>query len=151
MYYDIEYKSIYDNSLYQEVKDYLRYQQSNTIEEFPYLNPVVLEGKGNIEVVKRDVPNYVLNIQATEDVLIQLPLFYYKGYMAKSGNEVLEVIEIDGLVALKVNAGIHQVKISYEGSEAMQSSFYISIAGGVALALLVGYTSFKKFGEYEGV
>ena len=119
-YYNSDYKSKYANSLFSGIV----YEVSWEIGKHPYkYNPVILEGKGNIEVLNKKAPIYEMNIKVTEDTLIQMPLFYYDGYEIEvknlDNNETfnIDVLDVDSLISFELDEGNYFVKTKYVGTK----------------------------------
>ncbi len=130
------YKSEYRNSLYYKIYNEL-YRNFNGN---PYsLDPVLLEGKGNIEVINKKAPVYDINFVISEDCLVQLPLLYYPGYSIsiENSNEKIKAIEVDGLVSFKLQKGEYHITTNYIGTNSMKASMvirYISYAGFIVFS-----------------
>ena len=109
------------------------------------IKPVVLDGEGTIKVNRNQAPEIELDLEVSKDeTLIQLPLIYYPGYKISledsNGNkEVIDAIEVDGLVSFKVNTGSYKVMSSYEGTTLMKLGNIYQI---VAIPLTLGAMAF---------
>lgn len=109
------------------------------------IKPVVLDGEGTIKVNRNQAPEIELDLEVSKDeTLIQLPLIYYPGYKISledsNGNkEVIDAIEVDGLVSFKVNTGSYKVMSYYEGTTLMKLGNIYQI---VAIPLTLGAMAF---------
>ena len=118
-YYNEKYKSLYENSIHNGIQEEVAW----TTNQNPYYySPVILKGEGNINVVKKNAPNYVFNINATTDALIEIPLFYYPGYEIKvtnlDNNEITypDILDIDSLLTFNISKGNYKIEVSYKGT-----------------------------------
>ena len=150
-FYDADYTPSYSNSLWYKIKSTIGYSYlyQHTAEE--YLTPAFLEGSGSSVVFELNTPSVDFLITAEEDSLIQIPQFYYDGYIitAYDGNRSismeLEAINVDDLVAFSLPKGTYEVEVRYVGPtirRVFNILFYVGLAGNVSLA---------GFGIYESV
>ena len=146
------YNSEYNNSLYYKIYNEIW----GSFNKHPYsLNPVLLEGKGNIEVIDKKAPMYEMNVVINEDSLVQLPLLYYPGYdiVILDSDEKVEVLEIDGLVSFRLNKGEYHITTNYTGTNSMKASKvirYISFAG-ISIFICYGFIVDIRRKEKEGL
>lgn len=147
IYFRDAYQSEYERSLYPRVRSYLE-EESFSLENYIFIDPVILEGNGELSVVERTFSFLKLKIEAEEDVVIQLPKFYYLGYRIRQGAEEIEYRNIDGLVGFSLGRGSFTVEVSYTGTDAMKVSDTVSIVSWTATGLIfvsyLGYSVFKK-------
>lgn len=143
------YKSNYNNSLYYKIYNEIW----SSFNKNPYsFTPVLLEGEGNIEVIDKKAPVYDMNITITEDGLVQLPLLYYPGYsIIADSNEKIEVIEVDGLVAFKLNKGEYHITTNYVGTTTMNMSYVIRYISYAGLIVFVCYGFIVEMRRKEGL
>ncbi len=150
-FYDENYSPSYSNSLFRTIKStigsYWLYQ--HTADD--YLTPVFLEGSGSIIVTDLNTPSVDLSIVVSEDALIQIPQFFYDGYLITAYDELsdktieLEPTNVDDLVSFKLPAGNYDVEVRYIGPKlrrVFNILFYVGLAGTASLA---GY------GIYESI
>jgi hypothetical protein len=68
-----------------------------------------------------------MDIDATSDSLIQMPLIYYPGYRIQAYEDdkkiALESLNIDGLIAFNVAADYQKIVISFVGSPTVIGSY----------------------------
>ena len=153
VFFEEDYQSEYENSLYDEVKSYVE-MDKYSFDDYEYIDPTFISGKGNIEITYRYVPNLKLNIEVIERGYIQLPQFYYLGYEIKDENKVYEYENIDGLVSFYLEEGNYQIEISYKGTKEMQICDMISIISFttyLSISLIYGIYYFVKKHKKETV
>ena len=139
VFFEEGYQSEYENSLYDEVRSYVEMDKYD-IDNYEYIDPTFISGKGNIEITYRYVPNLKLNIEVIEEGYIQLPQFYYLGYEIKDENKTYEYENIDGLVSFYLEEGNYQIEISYEGTKEMRICDTISIISfSIYLSISLNY------------
>ncbi len=123
VFYESGYVSEYSNSLYSSVKLIINQPY---VDQYP-IEPAVLSGDCVIDVTKRETPNYEMDIDATSDSLIQMPLIYYPGYRIQAYEDDkkidLESLNIDGLIAFNVAADYQKIVISFVGSPTVIGSY----------------------------
>lgn len=106
-----------ENSLYNEVRAILF---KTNYDRDSKLSPVFLSGDGKITVESNEAPKIYMQISATEDSEIQLPLFYYPGYkiylISDNGEQIITPYDVDGLVSFKLSKGKYTVKTDFVGS-----------------------------------
>lgn len=150
IYFDGSYKSTYKNSIFTKVR-YLIFKDSSHLNDY-YYKPVTLEGKANIEVIESFADNYTINITTNETSIIQMPMFYYKGYSIVAYNEEskekmkLEVLNIDGFVSFALEEGSYVISTNYEGTTLRKISIVCFSFGTsiTILALIYGIIEKKK-------
>lgn len=112
----------------------------------PYPSPFIAD-RGDSISCKQDetsILNFKRNGNATEfDVNIstsdslELPLVYYKGYVASLDMNNIPIEESDrGLILLPIDQS-GRVKVYYEGTIVQKTSFYITIISLIALCLFI--------------
>ena len=146
VFYDDSFKSEYPNSLYKTIKNEIRYTHKYQYTAEDYHKPVFLEGSGTISLTSLNSPNAVFAVTvASDEALVQLPQFYYDGYVATLSNEstsyTVKGEYVDGLVSFRVKKGTYVMDVAFKGSTAYQvfrPIFYISIGGVVAFGV-AGY------------
>lgn len=139
------YVSSYRNSLYSRVKS-MSQGLDISYDLQSYITPVFLQGTGTLEMTEVKSPEVRFNIEvSSEDSLIQIPQFYYDGYVAtlkdNRGHEHrASGIYIDGLVSFEIPQGEYDVSITFEGNGMYK-------IGLIALALsLVGIGALSIMG-----
>lgn len=150
IYFDSNYKSNYKNSIFNKVK-YKIFYDSSKIEDY-YYKPVVLEGNSNIEVIESFADKHTINVSSEELTLIQMPMFYYKGYSVSAINTntnektELEVINVDGFVSFAVDKGKYIITTNYEGTTLRKTSIVCCVFGSsiTLLALIYGIIEKRK-------
>lgn len=130
------YESKYDNSLYDECKTI--YDNDWVNEDIVVPNPVFLTGSGNITVTNRSIPNYDLQVNVNEKGIIQIPLYFYKGYVVEVDGKTLPTTNIDGLVSFEIESGTYDLKLRYAGTKASNLSNIISTTSICAVTLITG-------------
>lgn len=145
IYFDnVEYKSNYTNSLYDEVRYYLYNNTSSTIKDYVYIMPSILSGIGQITQVDHDITTHYLEVTIYEEALIQMPLFYYKGYKIEANNQTIPVEEVDGLVSFVLPKGKYSISVCYERSDLMNTSSIISVVGFSVLMIYGVYIIYQS-------
>ncbi len=125
-----DYVSKYENSLYYKIRNDLRYSYSGK-DDYRY-DPVILSGKGEICKEYAFAPVYQMEITAENEILVQLPLFYYPGYVINVTNQetnasfTLEGEDTDGLISFKLQGGRYKVTTAYKGTALRRASFIIT-------------------------
>ncbi len=148
VFFQSGYVSEYSNSLYSSVKSIVN---RSYVDQYP-LEPAVLNGDCVIDVTKRETPNYEMDIVATSESLIQMPLIFYPGYRIQAyedGGEAigLEALNIDGLIAFDVETAYQKIVISFVGSPLVISSyiyFGLSALGTAGLVVWFKLSERKK-------
>lgn len=150
VFYESGYESQYSNSLYSYVKDVVRntHDWDFTLED--YHTPVFLEGAGVAEVTNLNSPELDISLTVTEKGLVQLPQFYYDGYIvtftSEEGNShSVEPIYVDGLLAFEVNEGTYKAEVRYIGSVSYRVTvpfFFVSVVALIATP--IAYTIVKN-------
>ena len=146
VFFKNDYVSEYDSSLYYSVKRILPY---NTKEENAYkLKPVFLTGNGEITVSFASSPNYEMEVNVSEDALIQMPLIYYPGYKITAYENdkktVLESENIDGLIGFKISKGSYTVKTDYVGTTLRKISLIIAPVSVFIVLGALGYEIYRS-------
>ncbi len=142
-----DYHSKYSNSLYNSVKNKIRYDSFN-VKDYS-LDPIFLTGNGSITINSRFAPVYKMEITVSENnSLIQMPLLYYPGYQIKvtSQNKEFNVesINIDGLIAFRLPAGTYKVETDYIGTPLkIFSEVYFSFSFSITMAILYSVVVIK--------
>ena len=150
---DGNYKSEYDYSLHRKIRNRLLsgYQGYENY----YYSPVYLTGNATITVNDAFSPNYDMNIEASEDSLIQMPLIYYPGYeivvtdLSNNESYTVEALNIDGLIAFELDEGNYKVTTDYVGTTTRKISkvyFFVSLS---ATTLWILYALFVENGKYK--
>lgn len=145
IYYDDTYVSEYATSLYSTIKSTIgkANKYKHTINE--YITPAFLYGSGIIECVELNTPNVTFNATINDDALIQIPQFYYDGYVISicdtNGKHLSnsKVVNVDSLVSFNVSKGNYIIKVSYKGPVVRQVFnvvFYFGLSGVIALSAL---------------
>lgn len=143
VFYDTAYQSKYANSLYYTVRIEVLNTHAWQFGANDYLTPAFLEGEGAVSVTSINSPNGVFQVNVTsENALLQLPQFFYDGYVASlvssEGVSKVDGEYVDGLVAFRLNAGTYTMNVEYLGSKAyriLRPFFYVGVAGTVAFGL----------------
>lgn len=149
VFFDKAYKSQYQASLYRYVKYIIPYDFDYE-EDYYLLTPVVLEGKGNINVIEKSSPNYTMEIVVNEDAKIQLPLLYYPGYVITAENTVsgekikLKGENTDGLVSFSLEQGKYIVSTDYKGTTLRKISIALCTLGVIAVSSALIYEFLRK-------
>lgn len=150
---DRNYKSEYDYSLHRKIRNRLLSGYEGY--ENYYYSPVYLTGNATITVNDAFSPNYDMNIEASEDSLIQMPLIYYPGYeivvtdLSNNESYTVEALNIDGLIAFKLQEGNYKVTTDYVGTTTRKISkvyFFVSLS---ATTLWILYALFVENGKYK--
>ena len=92
---------------------------------------------GTITDAKSSTGANSFKLEATDNVLVQVPLVYYPGYQIKLTDDTGKVtyakeIMTDGLVSFEASAGTYNVEITYTGTNIRRASnaiFKISLIG----------------------
>ncbi len=152
VFFDKEYRSQYNNSLYYKIAQKLPWDFNNYKDYF--YNPVVLEGKGKVVVNEAFSPYYDMEINVeTEEALIQMPLIYYPGYEITAIDEkndktiVVKGENIDGLVSFSLPTGHYQVNSKYVGTKARKISivwFGVSLTGTAGMIIYALFFEKKR-------
>jgi len=149
VFFDKNYKSEYKSSLYRYVKYIIPYDFDYS-EDYYSLSPVILSGRGSIEVTSKSSPHYTMKIEARENSLIQLPLIYYPGYKitlenTQTGEKTkINGENIDGLIAFNVSEGTYTVTTDYEGTTLRKISIALTLISLCAVTVAVIYEIIKK-------
>ncbi len=129
-YYNSDYVPENPNSLYRSVYNEIMFN----IGKYPNrINPVFLEGSGEIEITYRKTPKFEMYITTNEKSTIQMPLFYYDGYEItikdSSNATIVKAKDIDSLISFDLDKGEYVVSIDYVGTKTRQVSImYRTIA-----------------------
>mgnify|MGYP006872995498 CR=1 FL=1 len=141
-YYNYSYKSDYEKSIHNKIQTEVDWY----IGKNPYkIDPVILEGDGNIEVVRRRAPDYILNISLDESSLIEMPLFYYPGYKIEvlnlDNNEITNaiVLDIDSLISFRLDSGNYKVSFTYEGTNLQNLGQILNKSAFTFMILFYGF------------
>ena len=149
VFFDKNYKSAYKNSLYKQVKYIIPYD-FNYEEDYYSLSPVILEGSGQITVVSKSSPHYVMELTAKENAIIQMPLIYYPGYVITLENKEtgektkLKGENVDGLIAFSITEGSYTVKTNYQGTTLRKISIALCTIGVLTVSTALFYEILKK-------
>ena len=77
---------------------------------------------------------------------------YYPGYsIIADSNEKIEVIEVDGLVAFKLNKGEYHITTNYVGTTTMNMSYVIRYISYAGLIVFVCYGFIVEMRRKEGL
>ncbi|MDY6392128.1 MAG: hypothetical protein SPL80_04765 [Bacilli bacterium] len=155
IFYDTSYKSDYTNSLYNTIRREVLVTRKWQWGAEDYHLPVYLEGTGDVTVTSINSPNGVFQVTVTsEDALLQLPQFYYDGYVAtlSQGSETYKVNGeyVDGLVSFRLKQGTYTMDVAFVGPTSyrvLRPVFYIGVGGTVIFAAagyLIPYFIKKK-------
>lgn len=133
------YHSQYQNSLYPYVKRVIVDKDFDT--PAYQVSPVILDGKGSIQVDSCFASDWVMNISVgSEEALFQLPLIYYPGYQVSYESEgkqtKVEVENVDALVSFSLKEGDYKVNLSYVGTSTRRALDY---AGYACWGLTAGF------------
>ena len=142
VFYDDTHVSAYSNSLYTTIKQQVRQRKGFAIGAEQYIVPVFLEGDGTIALESLNTPNAVFQVTVTsESAYVQLPQFYYEGYVATLSNETktysAEGENVDGLVSFRLQQGDYQMDVVYLAPKSyriLHPFLYIGIVGIVLFA-----------------
>ncbi|MBO4541270.1 MAG: hypothetical protein J5736_04765, partial [Bacilli bacterium] len=163
IFYDKTYESQYPNSLYSKVRSCLGNHNKFIFDKETYFTPVFLEKSGSAEVVELNTPHVRFLVSVDEDeALIQIPQFYYDGYVIdfldKETEEVFQSVtpeNVDSLVSFHADKGEYLIDVSYQGPvtrRVFNVVFFVSLAGLLGLSVLAGYELYKdkrkEYGEF---
>ena len=156
IYQDSSYTSQYSNSLYYQVLamlddtddslDLLTDSNTNSLSiSDNTFEPVVLTGDANISVTYKYGSHIKLNVVATTQTLIQLPLIYYNGYsitITDSNNQSYTISpynpeEIDYFVGFGISEGEYSVSVNYTGTSIQKASKVVFIVSFTSLFIFV--------------
>ena len=147
IYFRDAYRSEYENSLYPRVRSYVE-TETFSVEDYRFIDPVILAGNGTLSVEERTFSYLRLKIETEDEVLVQLPKFYYLGYRVRAGTEAIAYRNIDGLVSFSIGSGSFVVEVTYERTDAMRVSDTVSIVSwsvtGLAFATYVAASVLRK-------
>lgn len=153
--FDDDYKSEYRNSIFNKIKYKIFYDSSN-VKDY-YYQPVILKGNGDINVISSFADKHVIEVTSNNQSLIQMPMFYYKGYeviaydMDNNNYIELDVINTDGLVSFYVDEGKYEIQTEYVGTTLRNISIVCSIVASsitfIALIYAI-YENLKRKNEY---
>lgn len=90
--------------------------------------PVFSENIEEYEFIRQDGLSYVIDVKTNTKTDVELPLTYYKGYIAYNGEEPVEVGEKDGKVFLK-DVGNEKITVRFKNPIVQPVSIIISILG----------------------
>ena len=152
IFYDKEYVSEYDKSLYGYIKSTIGNHNKYVHTAEDYIQPSFLTGDGKLTCKELETPNVIFDAIVEEDnSLIQLPQFYYDGYevaIYDNNDEYItttEVINIDSLVSFKIDKGEYTIKVTYKGPvvrRIFNIFFYLGVSG---IAILTGLGICEKY------
>ncbi len=148
VFFDKDYKSDYENSLYYKIKKVIPYDFD--YDKYYFYQPVILDGNGNITVNQEFSPTYEMEIEANEQIIVQMPLIYYPGYKinienAETNKKTEQNCEnIDGLVAFTLNKGSYRVSTEYEGTSLRKISVAFTIISSLAVISAISYEIILK-------
>lgn len=116
----------------EEVKHFAHY----TLREFdPAQLPISVEGW---------IP-YQARVKAPVDAYLETPRIFIKGYQARvNGRSVTPTKSPDSLVMVPVPAGNNVVELSFRGTLALRSAYYLSLTGWIALLLIATGSIFRR-------
>ena len=143
-----DYVPKYSASLYYDIKKAICLDEEDMVitgEKYTF-NPVILNGNGTIEVIKRKTPYYLIKINATQETKIQIPLFYYPGYSVKVKNletnktKSIATENVDGLLSFDVSVGNYEITINYKGTALRKTSIILNVT---CSSVVVGYFIYK--------
>lgn len=150
---DWSYKSEYSNSLYPAIRSQIKNRYKPDFGMSKYKTPVFLEGEGSIKITSLNTPNVIFQVTITsEKALIQLPQFYYDGYVANYTSDSYQNFTskgkyIDGLVSFDAKQGSYKMNVTYQGSNSyklFRPIFFISVTALPILAGLGAFFAYKK-------
>lgn len=148
VFFDKNYASEYQNSLYYKIKYVIPYDFN--YDKFYFYQPEILDGRGEITVNSAFAPSYEMEINANEQIIVQMPLIYYPGYKilvenTKTGEKIkLNGENIDGLVAFALDKGSYRVNTKYEGTALRKISVAFTILSSLTVATAISYEIIKK-------
>lgn len=125
------------------------YLPRNAIYNYDYLstrdlNPLILNGNGNIFDVNKKESNLIFKVSASDKVLIELPYIYYPGYIIKANKVVIDNFETEnGLLGIELNNGNYDIITSYRGTKLMIIAYFLSLLTMIGIAIYV-YKSKKN-------
>lgn len=135
------HESEYPNSLYSEIyKDINNPGESYQFTMEDYLDPAFLEGSGQFVITSLNSPQATFDVRIdTEEALVQLPQFYYDGYVLElRGDRSVKVKGeyVDGLVSFRLEKGVYEANLRWVGTVSYQvfsPLFPVAIVGLIAL------------------
>lgn len=139
-YYNDDYESKYENSLYDRVKTYINSKPYSKL--MHNLKPQFLTGDGTVsmEGYGEDIK---ITISVSDDALVQIPLIYYPGYeiTVQEGNDtyLVEPIEVDGLVSITLDKGDYFITLKYEGTKIMKLGKWYQYFSIYGVFLFMGF------------
>lgn len=142
VFYDTGYTSKYSNSLYYTIRNEVLHTHKWQFGAGQYLAPAFLEGSGTATITSLNSPDGVFEVSVnSESALVQLPQFYYDGYVASlSGSSTGNVNGeyVDGLVCFRLSKGTYTMNVSYVGPQSyrvLRPFFYVGVAGTFVFGL----------------
>ena len=160
IYYDSEYTSEYANSLYYRVKYSLITHKQFVFDKSNYINPVFLYGEGNIKISELNTPYTKFRVNVTSDkALIQLPQFYYKGYVGEYTIDDLKFSingeNIDCLLSFTLGKGEYDFEVNFIGNDGyriMRPFLYVGIISTIVYGVSATiYTKKKMKKAYKDI
>ena len=149
IYYDNEYTSQYENSLYTPIKKTIGNYKKYSFDKDTYMTPAFLTNSGSIEITYLNTPAvwFTASVDA-DNTLIQIPQFYYDGYkidIYEKGTDTLvstqKATNVDSLVCFTINQGEYDIKVNYKGPtirNVMKVYFYANLPAVAFLCFLAG-------------
>ncbi|MGN1261447.1 MAG: 6-pyruvoyl-tetrahydropterin synthase-related protein [Candidatus Enteromonas sp.] len=138
------YKSEYPNSLYSEIyRDINDAKESYQFTMEDYLDPAFLEGSGTFVITSLNSPQATFDVVVeTDEALVQLPQFYYDGYVLELRGDRSAKIKgeyVDGLVSFRLEKGNYEADLRWVGTVSYQvfsPIFPVAIIGLLALNIV---------------
>ena len=131
----------YANSLYYTIRTEVQTTHKWQWGADSYLSPAILEGDASMNILSLNSPDGVFAVSVySENALVQLPQFYYDGYVASSSdvNFAVDGIYVDGLVSFRLPKGTYTMNVNYIGPKSyrvFRPIFYVSVAGVLVFGL----------------
>ena len=130
------YEPEYTNSLYYKVRKAIVNQNKNYFvyekEDYYY---ATLIGEGKLTVTTLNSPSLAFDLEVTNEAIFQLPQFYYEGYIIHVKDETnnknydIKPLNIDSLLAFKINEGTYSCHLEFIGTSYYQSGHLLFIVG----------------------
>ncbi len=116
--------------------------------------PKIIEGLGRAEITTHKARAIDLRVEASTDVMVNVPQFYYpywRAYLSGEGAELSVVpSQPDGLISLSLPSGNHEVQLRLERSRPELIGELISLAS-IAIALCLAVFLAKNRGNYASM
>jgi hypothetical protein len=74
-------------------------------------------------------------VQLLNDSVVQLPKFFYIGYVVSVDGKAVSYDEKDGFMSIDLTAGDHEIHVAYSGTTIQHVSVWLSLLTGVGLFL----------------